>query len=155
VCLAARRGHSLAKRGRLSAKDLDQVPWFVPFPYVQYRDEMQSIFRKINLAAPTNLVEASWNIAADYLRQSDAISILPYNLIADGLESGALMELETDLSLPVHPIGVIRREGVDLTQTAKELVREIRSCTAGRDKGAPRSRSEGKRAYRSGDEARL
>ena len=154
VCLAARRGHPLARRGRLSAKDLGDVPWFVPFPYVQYRDEMQAIFRKIDIAAPTNLVEASWNIAADYLLQSDAVSILPYNLIAEGLESGALLELECDVSLPVHPIGVIRRENVELTQTAKELVREIRTCTAGREK-ASRRKSVEKRTHERPDEARL
>ena len=136
VCLTARRGHPLSRRGRVGVEDLGEQPWFIPFPYVQFRDEMQSIFRKNNISAPKNLVEASWNIATDYLQRSDAISILPLNLIAEGLEDGTLIELESDLNLPVYPIGVIRRENVELTETAKELVREIRACTAGRGRRA-------------------
>jgi LysR family pca operon transcriptional activator len=138
VCLTARHDHPLAKAGRVSPELLADVPWFIPFPYIQFRDEMHSIFIKNNLSLPQNVVEASWNIATDYLEQSDAVSILPYNLIAEGLEAGALVELDADLNLPTNPIGIIRRAHVELTSTAKALVREIRYATANRDKGPRR-----------------
>jgi LysR family pca operon transcriptional activator len=134
VCLTARHGHPLTKKGKVTPTDLADVPWFVPFPYIQFREEMQSIFHRNNLDLPKNLVEASWNIATDYLEQSDAVSILPYNLIAEGIDAGTLVELQTDVALPTNPIGIIRRSNVDLTSTAKALVREIRYATSGRDK---------------------
>jgi DNA-binding transcriptional LysR family regulator len=134
VCLTARHGHPLTKISKVTPADLVDVPWFVPFPYIQFREEMQSIFHRNNLDLPKNLVEASWNIATDYLEQSDAVSILPYNLISEGIDAGTLVELETDVALPTNPIGIIRRSNVDLTSTAKALVREIRYATSGRDK---------------------
>src|SRR5690606_32726429 len=85
ICLAARNGHALTKVGKVAPEQLLDVPWFVPFPYTQFRDEMQSIFQKNNLELPKYLVEASWNLATNYLVQSDAVIILPYSLIAEGI----------------------------------------------------------------------
>ncbi len=130
ICLVARSGHPLASETKLTPKSLTEWPWFVPYPYAEFRDEMQAIFRSGGVSAPNNLVEANWNIAGDYLEQSDAVSILPYALVAEELGRGSLIELDAGLSLPVHPISIIRRDHGEMTATAQELIRDIRRVTS-------------------------
>jgi DNA-binding transcriptional LysR family regulator len=97
---------------------------------------VENLFAAAGLEFPRNFIEAGHNIAVDYLRQSDAVAILPYNLVAESIEAGALIELPTERPLPGYPVGVLRREGAELTATAQSLIAEIKA-TAARLRGAP------------------
>jgi LysR family transcriptional regulator, pca operon transcriptional activator len=137
LCLTARRDHPLAGRRRITPKELHGYPWFILHPYRDFRDQVENLFQAAALEFPRNFIEAGHNIAADYLRQSDAVAILPYNLVADSVEAGSLIELPTDLPLPSYPVGILRREDAELTATAQHFIREIK--TAAQQRGpAPR-----------------
>ena len=130
LCLAAGKGHPLATRKSVSLKDLHDYPWFIPNPYRDFREQVQNLFRDAGMGFPRDFIEAGHNIASGYLRQSQAVAILPNTLLADGLESGALVELRADFDLPSYPIGVMRRDNAELTPTAGLLIEEIRSVAA-------------------------
>ena len=111
LCLAARQDHPLAGKKRVTPKELHGYPWFILHPYRDFRDHVENLFAAAALEFPRNFIEAGHNIAADYLRQSDAVAILPYNLAAESVEAGSLIELPTDRPLPGYPVGILRREG--------------------------------------------
>ena len=130
LCLTARRDHPLAGRKRVTAEELHDLPWFILHPYRDFRDQVDQLFQAAALPFPRNFIEAGHNIAADYLRQSDAVAILPYNLVAESIEAGSLIELRTDLPLPSYPVGILRREGAELTATAQAMIHEIKAVAA-------------------------
>lgn len=128
--LVARHDHPLAARRRVTAEDLHDYPWFIPHPYRDFREQVEELFRAAELAFPRNFIESGHNIAVEYLRQSDAVAILPSTLVADGIESSALSELRSNLPLPSYPVGILRREGAELTATAQLLIHEIKAVAA-------------------------
>ncbi|HEY1979008.1 MAG TPA: LysR family transcriptional regulator, partial [Xanthobacteraceae bacterium] len=131
ICLVVRREHPLARKRKITKRELNELAWFVPYPFSGARDQSHGIFKAINVSMPRNIVEASWTIAADYLRQTDAATVLPFSLISHHLKSGELIELKPDCDLPRYQIGIIRREGIELTKTASALIREVRKCASG------------------------
>jgi LysR family transcriptional regulator, pca operon transcriptional activator len=130
LCLAARQDHPLAGKKRVTPKELHGYPWFILHPYRDFRDHVENLFAAAALEFPRNFIEAGHNIAADYLRQSDAVAILPYNLAAESVEAGSLIELPTDRPLPGYPVGILRREGAELTATALLFIQEIKATAA-------------------------
>jgi len=130
LCLVARRDHPLAAKKRVTAKELHAYPWFILHPYRDFRDQVENLFAAAGLEFPRNIIEAGHNIAADYLRQSDAVALLPASLIADSIESGALIELPAERPLPGYPVGILRREGAELTATAQSFIEEIKATAA-------------------------
>jgi LysR family transcriptional regulator, pca operon transcriptional activator len=130
LCLTARKGHPLAARKSLAPKDLQDYPWFIPNPYRDFRERVETLFRDAALAFPRNFIEAGHNIAQEYLRQSDAVAILPYNLVADSIDAGTLIELRSTFDLPSYPVAVLRRENTELTTTATLLIHEIKAAAA-------------------------
>lgn len=131
LCLAARKDHPLAGRKRITPDDLHTCPWFIPHPYRDFRENVEGLFRAAGLALPRNFIEAGHNIAEDYLRQSDAVAMLPRNFIADSIEVGTLVELRSPLPLPGYPVGILRRANAELTATAQLLIDEIKTVAAG------------------------
>lgn len=138
LCLVARRDHPLAGRKRATTAELQGQPWFILHPYRDFREQMENLFQAAALEFPRNFIEAGHNIATDYLRQSDAVAILPYNLVAESIEAGSLIELRSDLPLPSYPVGILRREGVELTATAQLFIQEIKATAAKLRGSAPR-----------------
>ena len=130
LCLTARRDHPLAGKKRVTAKDLHGCPWFILHPYRDFRDQVETLFQAAGLEFPRNFIEAGHNIAADYLRQSDAVAILPYSLIAESIESGSLIELPAERPLPGYPVGILRREGAEMTATAQAFIAAVKATTA-------------------------
>src|SRR6185312_4193245 len=131
LCLAARQGHPLASKTRVTPKELHSYPWFILHPYRDFRDQVENLFAAAGLEFPRNFIEAGHNIAADYLRQSDGVAILPYNLVAESVEAGSLIELPTERPLPGYPVGILCREGAELTATAQLFIQEIKATAAG------------------------
>jgi LysR family transcriptional regulator of gallate degradation len=131
ICLVVRRDHPLARKRKITKRELNELAWFVPYPFSGARNQTQGKFKAINVSMPRNIVEASWTIAADYLRQTDTATVLPFSLIFDHLKTGELIELKPDCDLPKYKIGIIRREGVELTKTASALVHEVRKYASG------------------------
>jgi DNA-binding transcriptional LysR family regulator len=136
LCLTARPGHPLAGKKRVTPKELHTCAWFILHPYRDFRDQVETLFTAAGLEFPRNFVEAGHNIAADYLRQSDAVAILPYNLVAESIEAGTLIELPAEQPLPGYPVGILRREGAELTATARLFIDEIKA-TATRLRATP------------------
>jgi LysR family pca operon transcriptional activator len=136
LCLVARPGHPLAGRKRVTARELHTHPWFILHPYRDFRDQVENLFAAAGLEFPRNFVEAGHNIAADYLRQSDAVAILPHSLVSESIEAGSLIELPADRPLPGYPVGILCREGAELTVTARVFIDELKA-TAARLRGAP------------------
>jgi DNA-binding transcriptional LysR family regulator len=95
-----------------------------------FRDQAENLFAAASLEFPRNFIEAGHNVAADYLRQSDAVAILPYSLVAESIEAGSLIELPTERPLPGYPVGILRREGAELSATAQQFIQEIKTTAA-------------------------
>ncbi|HWE75598.1 MAG TPA: LysR substrate-binding domain-containing protein [Stellaceae bacterium] len=130
LCLVARHGHPLAGKKRVTPKELQSCPWFILHPYRDFRDQVEYLFAAAGLEFPRNFIEAGHNIAADYLRQSDAVAILPYNLVGESIEAGSLIELPTERPLPGYPVGILRREAAELTATAQLFIAETKATAA-------------------------
>lgn len=146
LCLIARKGHPLASRKQVSPGELHDYPWFIPNPYRDFREQVEGFFRSEGLSLPRNFIEAGHNIAADYLRQSDAIAILPFSLVADGVDRGILIELQPNLPLPTYPVGILRRESSELSTTAQLLIQEIKAAALRlRGRGTPPAKRTARR----------
>ena len=123
--LIVRKGHPLECKKPVTRTDLIEYPWFITHPYPEFREPVSALFAGQKISFPTNYVEGNYHIANEFLRESDAIAVLPYNLIARDIAGNALVMLEIREFIGNCAVHITRREQDDLAPPAKLLLREI------------------------------
>ncbi len=132
ICVVARRGHPLARKRRLSLRELANQPWLLPLPETALRRQIERAFVEADAPLPRNVIE-SVSILTNraLLRKSDCIGVMPYHVALDDVELGLLAILPVKLKSIETPVGAILRAPGKLPPAAAALLDCLR--LAGRE----------------------
>jgi DNA-binding transcriptional LysR family regulator len=132
ICVVARRGHPLARKRRLSLRELANEPWLLPLPETALRRQIERAFVEAGAPLPRNVIE-SVSILTNraLLRKSDCIGVMPYHVALDDVELGLLAILPVKLKSIETPVGAILRAPGTLPPAAAALLDCLR--LAGRE----------------------
>jgi DNA-binding transcriptional LysR family regulator len=127
ICIVTRRGHPLARRRRLTLKDLANEAWLLPLPETALRRQIERAFVEAGAPLPRNVIE-SVSILTNraLLRKSDCIGVMPYHVALDDVEQGLLAILPVKLKKLETPVGVILRAPGTLPPAASALLECLR-----------------------------
>ena len=137
VCIVTRRGHPLARKRRLSLRDLANEAWLLPLPETALRRQIERAFLDANAPLPRNVIE-SISILTNrvLLRRSDCIGVMPYHVALDDVEHELLSILPVKLKSIESPVGAMLRAPGELPPAANALLECLR--IAARDVPSPR-----------------
>ncbi len=110
VAVIARRGHPLAQRKRIGARDLVKASWVLPVAGHYHRRRLESVFEGEHLPPPLPTVECS---STDFIKGVVAESEHLGVVAAMGLDSGkdaAVCEISLDSPFMARQIGVMWRK---------------------------------------------
>jgi DNA-binding transcriptional LysR family regulator len=132
ICVVARRGHPLARKRRLTLRELANEPWLLPLPQTALRRQIERAFVEAGAPLPRNVIE-SVSILTNraLLRKSDCIGVMPYHVALDDVELGLLAILPVKLKSIETPVGAILRAPGKLPPAAAALLDCLR--LAGRE----------------------
>jgi DNA-binding transcriptional LysR family regulator len=132
ICVVARRGHPLARKRRLTLRELANEPWLLPLPETALRRQIERAFVEAGAPLPRNVIE-SVSILTNraLLRKSDCIGVMPYHVALDDVELGLLAILPVKLKSIETPVGAILRAPGTLPPAAAALLDCLR--LAGRE----------------------
>lgn len=132
ICVVARRGHPLARKRRLTLRELANEPWILPLPETALRRQIERAFVEAGAPLPRNVIE-SVSILTNraLLRKSDCIGVMPYHVALDDVELGLLAILPVKLKSIETPVGAILRAPGKLPPAAAALLDCLR--LAGRE----------------------
>jgi DNA-binding transcriptional LysR family regulator len=132
ICVVARRGHPLARKRRLSLRELANEPWLLPLPETALRRQIERAFVEAGAPLPRNVIE-SVSILTNraLLRKWDCIGVMPYHVALDDVELGLLAILPVKLKSIETPVGAILRAPGKLPPAAAALLDCLR--LAGRE----------------------
>jgi DNA-binding transcriptional LysR family regulator len=127
ICLVTRRGHPLARRRRLTLRDLANEAWLLPLPETALRRQIERAFIEAGAPLPRNVIE-SVSILTNraLLRKSDCIGVMPYHVALDDVEQGLLSFLPVKLKSIESPVGAILRAPGKLPPAASALLECLR-----------------------------
>lgn len=127
VAVVARKGHPLAKKDKLTLKDLVNEQWILPSTGTTLRSEIDNAFHKAKLNVPTNVIECvSILTNRTLLMETDMIAAMPYQVIKTYEEIGLLEQLPIKLKADVGPVGMTIRSNTELTPAANYLLETLR-----------------------------
>jgi DNA-binding transcriptional LysR family regulator len=137
ICLVVRRGHPLARKRRLTLRELVDEAWLLPLPETTLRHQIERAFLSANAHLPRNVIE-SVSILTNrvLLRKSDCIGVMPYHVALDDVEQQLLSILPVKLKSIESPVGAILRAPGNLPPAAAALLECLR--VAARDVPSPR-----------------
>jgi DNA-binding transcriptional LysR family regulator len=127
ICIVTRRGHPLARKRRLSLRDLANEAWLLPLPETGLRRQIERAFVEAGAALPRNVIE-SVSILTNraLLRKSDCVGVMPYHVALDDVEQGLLAILPVRLKAIESPVGAILRAPGTLAPAAAALLECLR-----------------------------
>jgi DNA-binding transcriptional LysR family regulator len=112
LCIAARRDHPLAKKRKLTARDLHAYPWVVPVQATPTRAHFEAMFTRAGLPVPEGLVETgSVVLMRSLLTGSDRLALIASQQVRVEAETGLLAILPFDLGDTRRDIGLTLRKG--------------------------------------------
>jgi DNA-binding transcriptional LysR family regulator len=137
ICLVVRHGHPLARKRRLTLRELVNEAWLLPMPETTLRRQIERAFLDANAPLPRNVIE-SISILTNrvLLRKSDCIGVMPYHVALDDVEQQLLSILPVKLKSIESPVGAILRAPGNLPPAASALLECLR--IAARDVPTPR-----------------
>jgi DNA-binding transcriptional LysR family regulator len=123
ICIVTRRGHPLARKRRLSLRDLANEAWLLPLPETDLRRQIERAFVEAGAPLPRNVIE-SVSILTNrvLLRKSDCVGVMPYHVALDDVEQGLLAILPVKLKSIESPVGAILRAPGTLAPAASALL---------------------------------
>lgn len=123
ICVVVRRGHPLARKRRVSLRDLANEAWLLPLPETALRRQIERAFVEAGAPLPRNVIE-SVSILTNraLLRKSDCVGVMPYHVALDDVEQGLLAILPVKLKSIESPVGAIVRAPGTLPPAAAALL---------------------------------
>ena len=127
ICVVTRRGHPLARKRRLSLRDLSNEAWLLPLPETALRRQIERAFVEAGAPLPRNVIESvSVLTNRALLRKSDCVGVMPYHVALDDVEQGLLAILPVKLKSIETPVGAILRAPGTLPPAAAALLECLR-----------------------------
>lgn len=127
ICVVTRRAHPLARKRRLSLRDLANEAWLLPLPETALRRQIERAFLEAGAPLPRNVIE-SVSILTNraLLRKSDCVGVMPYHVALDDVEQRLLAILPVKLKSIESPVGAILRAPGTLPPAAAALLECLR-----------------------------
>lgn len=133
--LAARAGHPLASRRRVTWRELSDQTWVLPPAGNVMRSSLMLLFRDQQLEFPRQVVEtASLPVIMSLLQMSDMVAPLPEAVVAPDHAAGRLAILPIRLDVKLGPAGIATRRNAVLAPAAQAMLRALRDAANGYDK---------------------
>ena len=127
LAVVARRGHRLASRTRLTAKDMTDTGWVLPPEGAPMRRLFDSYLQRSKLPSPNHVIETPSLVSMRaILMESDRLGVISQHRVYYEMQAGQLTTLPLDLRKTARPIGVIMRTHGSLSAAAKLLLTEVR-----------------------------
>ena len=125
--VAARAGHSLARRRGLGWRELREQTWVVPPPGNVMRSALTVSFLEQQLEFPRHVVEtASLPVIVSLLQASDMVAPLPEEVLAPERAAGRLAALPVRLDIQLGPAGIVTPRNMALSPAAQAMLRALR-----------------------------
>ncbi|HEY4371571.1 MAG TPA: LysR family transcriptional regulator [Burkholderiales bacterium] len=125
----ARRDHPLAKRQKLSMRDLGGYAWVVPPMGTPTRERFDAMFKRAGLPLPEGLVESlSVQLIRAMLTDSDRLTLISSHQLHAEIETGLFRALPCDLGNTQRDIGLTLRRGWKPTATQRALLAALRAA---------------------------
>lgn len=113
---------------RVSLADVGDLPWVLPHAKGAFRRQVDALFIAAQVAEPLNVIRCDSLLTTKAIvRGSSRITILPREVVAPELASGALRALEIKDSSLRRKIGIRTVMGAELTRGARDLLAELAS----------------------------
>ena len=130
--VVARAGHPLAGRGEISASDLASAAWAMLSSESVQRG-FGLFFEARGRAVPVQMLKCnSIAMLRHVVVETDALTILPREVVQPEIDAGTLVALDCDTPVERTRIGLIFRDGGLITPQAEVVVDRIRAVIAAR-----------------------
>ena len=126
-------GHPLGVEA-VSLHDLASHPWVLPAARGAFRRHLDALFLASEVRLPDDVVLCdSLTTTKEIIRQTDYVTILPRNVVAAEVASGALRTITLNGQAVTRSIGVRRMGGVAPSPAAEAFIAGLRSAFAAAD----------------------
>lgn len=131
LSIVVRAGHPLARKRKLTARDLDAYPWIAPRATSPLRAHFDALFKELGLDPPQRFIECnSPGAARAFLMEGDHMMLSSTNQVHYELQAGMLVCLPHPAGNVLRSIGLTVRDDWRPTQAQARLLAILRSCTA-------------------------
>lgn len=132
VEIVARFDHRLARKRRLSLRELVEEAWVLPPPGTPLRVRLDAMFHAAGLDVPRRRVEtASTLLATSLALAGGMVALLSRDVARHYAGNTELAVLPVSLPADLGSIGLIRRRRLPLSPAALNLAAELRRIAAG------------------------
>jgi DNA-binding transcriptional LysR family regulator len=131
VVLVVGANHKLARKQRLSFRDLSGYGWVFPAPESVAFGAIMDMFVREGLTRPGRYVESvSFIMIQSLLRETDMIATAPRQVVAQDVALGLLKILPLKFPDTHFPVGITTLADTESTPTAKHLIDCLRAVAA-------------------------
>jgi DNA-binding transcriptional LysR family regulator len=133
LVLAMRPDHPLAKRRKVSARDLVDQKWIFAEKDSLSQRRLQLYFQQEGLSLPTPRMESqNPDVAKAVITTSDYVGMIAKLGVEKEIKMGLLKCVDIESPLMLRPIGILWREGEPMTPAASSLVRLLQEACRSR-----------------------
>ena len=134
VCVIAAADHPLARRRKLTLRDIAQWPWILQPPTSPMRQQIDLLFQQAGLAPPDERIETSSMLATTHLLPgSQLLAAVPVD-VAAGLAGDAVCVLPVNLQIGLGVYGIVTLDGQELPPAGLRFVAALSEEAARRGK---------------------
>lgn len=131
MIVVCRPGHPVQGRGPVPLRDLLRWRWILPPPDTTLRRQVEDAFHARGLELPESSIESvSFLTNRELLRNSDLIGMFPNHIADTDIAAGSIVRVETEMPVPVSPIGVSHLGEAELSPAAASFLRALRQESA-------------------------
>jgi DNA-binding transcriptional LysR family regulator len=128
LCVAARRGHPLARKRRLTTRDLARYPWVLPPAGAPTRERFERMMAEAPEVHQRGHVESSSQVLVrGLLLGSDRLTLISRQQIQFEIDVGQLVALDFGMSETLREIGLTFRSGWIPTAVQLEFLETLRA----------------------------
>ncbi|MDY6947972.1 MAG: LysR family transcriptional regulator [Pseudomonadota bacterium] len=127
LSIVVRTAHPLARKRRLTARDLSGYPWIAPRATSPLRAHFESLFNALGIAPPQRFIECnSPGAARAFLMEGDHLMLSSTNQVHYELQAGTLICLPHPAGKVMRKIGLTVRDDWRPTQAQARLLTILR-----------------------------
>lgn len=131
IVLVVGSNHPLARRRRLSFRDLNGFSWVFPAPDSVAFSAIMDLFVREGLTHPARYVESvSFVMLQSLLRETDIIATMPQQVVARDVSLGLLKVLPLKMPDMHFPVGITTLANRELSRTARHLIDCLREVAS-------------------------